>query len=462
MDSQSSGKRKLGTRVSPSGLTFPDAPDLQKAASPCLVASAPPTRALAVLHGQMPSPVLASCIKFPASLLRGFTLDKFWCSHGPLSVLTWVVRQSVWQRPSLARDLPESFEPAGDWTFPEIRSTDELDAALREVEYDPLFQLDDCSALSEGEWNPDLTRDFPGGSARVDGDSVSPIMEVPLAPLDTYPSVQTSDKAIHGLHRNGEIAGFSASLCAHLFLIGLLVLGYMSMTAGTGQANGNSITVRLLARTEVTPEEERPASLDSPASPAAVAAKAPDPMVRRRKESPTEVAKALEKSDQAPTEHPASKDEDPKNLEKREETDTRVSQRSDIKVKSPDNADSAPSTPSTASPERSLPRAQAKHGDRFKGQVLSAIHQAAFFPQQAHSRALHGEVIVAFTINRDGSVCDLVLTKSSGSDVLDDTARRIVQKASKEFPPIPEEMMTQAVTYEVPIKFRTRSSRNSL
>lgn len=58
------------------------------------------------------------------------------------------------------------------------------------------------------------------------------------------------------------------------------------------------------------------------------------------------------------------------------------------------------------------------------------------YPEQAHKRNLHGDLILTVVLRRDGSVKSAEVIQSSGSSVLDDAALRIVQLASP-FPPVP-------------------------
>ena len=58
------------------------------------------------------------------------------------------------------------------------------------------------------------------------------------------------------------------------------------------------------------------------------------------------------------------------------------------------------------------------------------------YPQQARDQHPHGDVILTVGLNRDGSVHDIDVTKSSGYDVIDKAAIAIV-KLSAPFPPLP-------------------------
>jgi len=58
------------------------------------------------------------------------------------------------------------------------------------------------------------------------------------------------------------------------------------------------------------------------------------------------------------------------------------------------------------------------------------------YPQQARDQQLHGDVILTVGLNRDGSIHDIDVTKSSGYGVIDKAAIAIV-KLCAPFPPLP-------------------------
>ena len=64
------------------------------------------------------------------------------------------------------------------------------------------------------------------------------------------------------------------------------------------------------------------------------------------------------------------------------------------------------------------------------------------YPHEAQQRHLHGRLILNVLINHDGRVMRVDVAQSSGSAVLDDAAKRIVQLASP-FPPFPKAMRKQ-------------------
>jgi TonB family protein len=349
------------------------------------------------------------------------------------------------------------FEPCVEWTFPQVRSPE--DPAVMDLEFQrhtyPAFSVGATQDMQESDTGPDF--ELSAHIDQIDEETLpEEISEKLLLPNSCATSAETGFN-VPPLPR--EMSAYWFSLTVHLIMFGLLMTGAASTIEGLGNnVGGAALTATLLDHIDSTPREECPASVDSPASSPAIAdsARAQDPL--HTKEPVHESKNILETHDQAAKHHSAHMEAPKDNPKTTEDDAKKTTKRTDSDGKGPDEADSAPSTPSTASPERRMARAETRDGDRFKGQVLSAVHEAAFFPAKAAGIARLGEVIVAVTIHRDGSVSDPALVKRSGSEILDDAAIRIVRKAAKRFPPIPEGMSAQSVSYEIPIIFRKKGS----
>ncbi len=128
-----------------------------------------------------------------------------------------------------------------------------------------------------------------------------------------------------------------------------------------------------------------------------------------------------------------------------------------VTADTPHAYDSVVSLPSMASPPRTVSGAEGKAGDEYRNKIFSAISAAAFYPRKALLEKIHGETIVTFTINKNGSIIHLSVNKTSGHNILDEAAISIVKKASKHFPAIPNELMSDSLTYDVPIIFKKKS-----
>ncbi|MBF0096134.1 MAG: energy transducer TonB [Magnetococcales bacterium] len=79
----------------------------------------------------------------------------------------------------------------------------------------------------------------------------------------------------------------------------------------------------------------------------------------------------------------------------------------------------------------------AQFGDYF-ARVKQRITWSWIYPQQAKNEGLSGNVDLIFTINREGKVVEVKVTRSSGVPVLDQEAVAAVRKAAP-FEPLPED-----------------------
>jgi protein TonB len=231
---------------------------------------------------------------------------------------------------------------------------------------------------------------------------------------------------------------FLASTFMHAFVIGLAAFVATTHANGTYGSGGESVMVRFVADEESVPVEETPASVDSAASAPSVAGK---PDQNQKVDNPDKKEQHLEAKEQEVIEQEKKKESDPK------------------ETKSGDGpTNSVASLPSVASEERRILSAGGSDMEDFQSRILAAIREAIHFPKEALDRKKHGETVVQFTVNRDGSVSDLRVRQESGSPILDEAALSIVRKASKNFPSIPNRLAQDQINYVVPILFKEKRS----
>ena len=135
----------------------------------------------------------------------------------------------------------------------------------------------------------------------------------------------------------------------------------------------------------------------------------------------------------------------------------KADKKDDVNFDSPSLQDSVASVPSVASPEQRSAAPQGEEADNFKKMVLSAIYRAAYYPKEALRQKEAGEAFVSFVVVGDGSIESVAVVKKSGSEILDQAALKIVEKASTHFPAIPETLGHKRINYVVPITFKKRS-----
>lgn len=256
---------------------------------------------------------------------------------------------------------------------------------------------------------------------------------------------------------------FAVGSLAHLAALCLLFAAPAPAIRGLGGISDKPIFVRLPVTCEInTPDSPSPASVDSPASAASLARRGPKPDETRarqesRKEPPAEEEPkkvTLEpKSESLPVE--AKSMDEP--VLAHEKTPRECSLVDGTPNDSKSLQDSVASMPSVASPERSGALKAGDEAVTYRDLILAALHDAAYYPRAAANRMAHGKTVVCFTINRDGSLASVSIVTCSGLEILDEAAMKIVKKASSHFPPIPDALMKDQVSYVVPIVFKKRS-----
>jgi protein TonB len=232
---------------------------------------------------------------------------------------------------------------------------------------------------------------------------------------------------------------------------------------GFGGISDRPISVKLQTLLEaVAPDIPSPASVDSPASLASLARRDPQREEKKiqkelEKEQPT--APRMEEEANEIKREPSPMNE--KHIDETVIAHQKALQEHSLKDDRPNNSeslhDSVHSTPSVAMLERKASPKAGDEAESYKDLILSAIHEAAYYPRAALKTKSHGQTVVCFTINKDGSLASVSIVTHADSEILDDAALMILKKASSHFPPIPEVLMKDQLTYVVPIVFKKRS-----
>ncbi|MGO9565920.1 MAG: energy transducer TonB [Desulfomonilaceae bacterium] len=246
----------------------------------------------------------------------------------------------------------------------------------------------------------------------------------------------------------------------HLAALSLFIAAPTPSLPGFGGISEKPISVKLKEACEIsTPDAPSPASVDSPASMGALARRNPnseDP--KTQKEIKKELLSEVEPEkvhEQTKTNSRLMESQPAKELTSAHQ---RVPPERSLKDDHPNDSrssqDSIASMPSVASPER---KEELKAGDEaqsYKDRILSAIHEAAYYPRAALRNMAYGKTVVCFTVNKDGSLANVAIVAHADSGLLDEAALKIVEKASSHFPPVPASLMKEQVSYVVPIVFK--------
>ncbi len=89
---------------------------------------------------------------------------------------------------------------------------------------------------------------------------------------------------------------------------------------------------------------------------------------------------------------------------------------------------------------------------RYVAQISAAVRSRLRYPSGARSQGMSGVATVRFTLNRSGAVLGAALVRSTGHSALDQAALAAVRPGSA-FPPAPDGVPQQQITFVVPLRF---------
>ncbi|MBF0611651.1 MAG: energy transducer TonB [Magnetococcales bacterium] len=98
---------------------------------------------------------------------------------------------------------------------------------------------------------------------------------------------------------------------------------------------------------------------------------------------------------------------------------------------------------------------QVKYADYFRG-VKHRIEQVWVYPNSAKKNRQTGNLLLEFTIDREGNMVEIELLRSSGVSLLDDAAIKAISKAGP-FPPLPNEWNKQQLRVKVTFEYLMRN-----
>ncbi|AFI85635.1 energy transducer TonB [Methylophaga nitratireducenticrescens] len=130
-----------------------------------------------------------------------------------------------------------------------------------------------------------------------------------------------------------------------------------------------------------------------------------------------------------------------------------------------DNDQSAPKTsaPQAAEVKTKAESTTARRSGKLNEQIVQArdnwqyrlhAHLAQYkqYPSSARRKGREGSPRIAFTMSRDGTVLDVWLVQSSGTELLDRAAQQLIRQAEP-LPALPDEIKEQELTLTVPINY---------
>ena len=91
----------------------------------------------------------------------------------------------------------------------------------------------------------------------------------------------------------------------------------------------------------------------------------------------------------------------------------------------------------------------------FRGNLQNYLRQSIQYPQEALEQEMEGQVIVRMIINKDSTVSDVTVARSSGNELLDQEAVRVIESMPKWKPGVRNGKAVRAnLVITLPIPFR--------
>ncbi|MEL7414539.1 MAG: TonB family protein [Pseudomonadota bacterium] len=90
--------------------------------------------------------------------------------------------------------------------------------------------------------------------------------------------------------------------------------------------------------------------------------------------------------------------------------------------------------------------------EAYLEELAELIREHKIYPDESRARGEQGEVTIEIVLGPDGSLIERFVARSSGFDALDAASLAAVA-AAEPFPPLPEEVAQETVTYSVPLNY---------
>ena len=130
-----------------------------------------------------------------------------------------------------------------------------------------------------------------------------------------------------------------------------------------------------------------------------------------------------------------------------------INERALVSPTAPGSSPAPVRTPADAVPQAGSPgaprQAAAELGEVWRGALAAWLQAHRTYPDAARQDGVEGRVIVRFTMDRNGTVLEVALVRSSGSTVLDDAAVAMLRGAH--LPPPPQ--ASDRISITLPIRY---------
>jgi len=153
----------------------------------------------------------------------------------------------------------------------------------------------------------------------------------------------------------------------------------------------------------------------------------------------------------APPDPETAKAEPEKKTEPEPQTELQVTQPPKPKEEKPKPKQASPPT----APSRAQQKAERAAEQNWQSLLVSKLERAKRYPPEARVRGEQGVAQLAFSIDRNGSVHNARIVRSSGSSVLDSETLALIARAQP-LPAPPPELAGTEIAIVVPIRYNIR------
>lgn len=115
----------------------------------------------------------------------------------------------------------------------------------------------------------------------------------------------------------------------------------------------------------------------------------------------------------------------------------------------------APPAPTAAAPKQGVSSKPSEATMTWQKSLVFHLNKHKKYPHEARKQGSEGVAAVSFTIDRSGKVIGARLDKSTGSDLLDQEAIEVLNRASP-FPTPPPDVPNVTINLSLPIQFRIK------
>ena len=235
-----------------------------------------------------------------------------------------------------------------------------------------------------------------------------------------------------------HVSGLTVSILVHA----VIVIGYVTLVSGKQQVIEHETEIELAMFEQVLEPEPEPEPIPEP-EPEPIPASEPQPEPEPVPEPETE---------QQP--EPLAEPEPEPKSEPLAEPEARPAPIPDPAPK-PIQQEVIEQAPEEPAIDQEMLDLIALEENQYRHLVVRAIERNKFFPKRAVRMRKGGDILVQFTLKRDGSLFDLKVLEATGHASLKDAAKKAIMMSAA-FPAFPEKSAKESWTFQTKLEYRFR------